>query len=480
VAILDQLFKGSVAPPFATRTLGMRRTPDMPYPSATARSTKLSGLRRYFFYWLISMAAIWLLVTGYLLLTPARYTSRWTLILPTAASNANIQLATIGQAQNVESSAFGSISLSPKVIYKEIFSSEKVRLAAAQSVGVTLKEFGSARIKLIDETALMMFELTGRTAAEAQHKANSLIGAFEAELDTLRRDEVSRRAEVVQDGLKGYQASLQSAREKVREQQRNGIFSENQFNDAASTLELIRRKITDVKADLARLSGEQKALSTELGIDAKEAASLLKLSADPSFAKTASEATDATVTYQVNAAQMAPENPLMAAKLKQLQTAQQGLEQLATAAGVEMPDSAKKLQLVSSGTHRSELIKNVVADQAATEGKTRELAALESEFKALTDEVQRMSRAAAQLDDLKKGQLVAEAVFSSALARLDTNKVDIFASYPMVQTLAVPDLPERKSSPSLLVGLLGGILASGLAFVAWGLAWLRLTFSQGR
>ena len=68
---------------------------------------------------------------------------------------------------------------------------------------------------------------------------------------------------------------------------------------------------------------------------------------------------------------------------------------------------------------------------------------------------------------------VAEAVFSSALARLDTNKSDPFASYPLVQTLEAPSLPRSRSAPSPLLAFAGAIGASLFTFFGFLLIWLR-------
>ena len=80
---------------------------------------------------------------------------------------------------------------------------------------------------------------------------------------------------------------------------------------------------------------------------------------------------------------------------------------------------------------------------------------------------------ASELADLQRDHHIAEAVFSSALARIDTNKQDPFASYPLVQTLAEPSLPKRPSSPSLMIALAGALAASVLTIMAFALAWLR-------
>ena len=84
-----------------------------------------------------------------------------------------------------------------------------------------------------------------------------------------------------------------------------------------------------------------------------------------------------------------------------------------------------------------------------------------------------LAKDASHLDDLKRDVQVAEAVFSSALARIGTTKSDIFASYPMVQTLEAPEVPDRPSSPSPLLAVGGGMMAS-LAFTfSLVLIWLR-------
>jgi uncharacterized protein involved in exopolysaccharide biosynthesis len=80
---------------------------------------------------------------------------------------------------------------------------------------------------------------------------------------------------------------------------------------------------------------------------------------------------------------------------------------------------------------------------------------------------------ASELADLLRDHRVAEAVFSSALARIDTNKQDPFASYPLVQTLAEPSLPRLPASPSLIIALAGAMAATILVLLGFALLWLR-------
>ena len=85
---------------------------------------------------------------------------------------------------------------------------------------------------------------------------------------------------------------------------------------------------------------------------------------------------------------------------------------------------------------------------------------------------------ASHLDDLKRDVQVAEAVFSSALARTDTSKSDYFASHPMVQTLEAPEVPHAPSAPLPVLAVAGGLGATILIIAALVLTWIRTALLQ--
>ena len=440
-----------------------------------------SHMRRYILGAVMTMMVCWTAVVLYLVLSPPTYSSRWTFILPTSSSNTSLQVDSIGHASTNPSSPFGSSSLSPKVIYKEIIGSERVRLAAANPLGMSLGEFGAPQVRLIDETSLLLIEIRGRTPESAQMKANALIQAFNEQLDTLRNDEIRRRAEVVQQSLKSYQLNLQSARERILEQQRvTGVLSLSQFSEASTSMELMRRRLGDVRADHAKLSAEQERLTASLGMDSESAGLLLQLSGDPAFYKLANDFAEANAQFRQDSIRMGSANPVLALSRNRSTAAFRELHAAARNVSNTSPEKLEKLLYVINGSQRAELIKLLVNNHSSIAGKREEIVSLEAELKRLDEDVKRMSTAAARLEDLKKDHLVAEAVFTSALARLDTNKVDIYASYPMVQTLATPDLPQSKSSPYTMFAILTGVLTSLLSALAWGLAWLRRMFSVRR
>lgn len=409
------------------------------------------------------------------------YVSKWSLILPTSSTGTSMQLESIGNAQSITSSPFGSASLSPKVVYKEIADSETVRLAAANALGMSLSEFGRPRIKLIDETSIMIFEIQGDAPVKAQHKADALINALNRQLDALRADEIARRAKVVEDSLQSYRANLKEARERVlTHQERTGVLSMNQFNEASTSLELLRRRLAERTAELTSLRNEFESLTRRASLDAKMAAVILRLTSEPAFTKFVSEYAEIDSQYQQEATKLGFRNPL----LQQLDKRRDGvafeIERRIADAGVSGDADLKNVTLLLSGSAQSNLLVSLVDIDAKIAGKQSEVESLEGQIKRETDDIKKMSIEAARLEDLNKAHLVAEAVFTSALARLDTNKVDIYSSYPMVQILAPPDLPTEPTGPKLILAIAGALLGSLLSIAAWTMAWIRHIFSRKR
>ncbi len=116
-----------------------------------------------------------------------------------------------------------------------------------------------------------------------------------------------------------------------------------------------------------------------------------------------------------------------------------------------------------------------LADCTALDGMRTKLAAQISEEQ---QRVVSLALAASRLDDLKRDVQVAEAVFSSALARIGTSKADFFASYPLVQTLEAPDLPTRPSSPMKMLAVAGALAANIFLTLALVMTWLRTDLLQ--
>jgi uncharacterized protein involved in exopolysaccharide biosynthesis len=68
---------------------------------------------------------------------------------------------------------------------------------------------------------------------------------------------------------------------------------------------------------------------------------------------------------------------------------------------------------------------------------------------------------------------IAEAVFSSTLARLDLSKSNVSSSYPQIQIFTEPTIPTAASAPNKKLVLLGAALGSLFCTNGLLLLWLR-------
>ena len=425
---------------------------------------------------LLSVSCIWAFVVAYLTFTPRTYISRWMLNVPTATSNVSISLESIGQSNSSPNSPFGSSSLSPKVVYKEIAEGEKVRSAAARSLKLTLIEFGKPRVKLVDETALMMFEVTARSPESAKQRSDALIAAFNTELDRLRSDELEMRASAVRGNLAGYQAQVRLVREQtVRAHTETGLVSINQFNEMVTSLTNLRRRWVELGSEVDKLTDEQQRLGERLGVTPADAGRALKLASDPAILKALGDYTEAVSLFVTDNERFGTRHPQRMASANKRDAAQSRIknliERVAPSRGKTI--DVEDLLTITSGSSRADLYTTLVRNDANIEGRRRELATVTADKARLESDVARLSTAAARLEDLKKDQLVADAVLSSAMARLDSSKSDIYGSYPIVQVVAQPDINEAASQPRPLYAAIGGFSGTLFACLAWMLAWLQ-------
>ena len=434
--------------------------------------------RRYLLGWALSVSAITAAGGLYLKMAPVKYTSQWTLILPGTGAGASVSLDSIGSASSIVSSPFSSSSLSPKVIYKSLLESGRVRGLAANSLGLTFAAFGMPRIRLIDETALINIEISAPTAEAARAKGMALDAALAQQLDELRHDEIDRRAAAVQDSLKGYRANLQEARSRMLAfQQETGMVASEQFTQLVLTVEQLRRKLADAEGDLAMEEGQVSSLQKQLGLTPELASAALVLQADPTFIQLAREVADATSALADRQSRFGPSHPQVLREMARKTAVEARLLEVARRLAPAMQaEILHRLSLVDSQA-RASLVESLVRGASELDGKRHQVATLQAQLAGLEAKMREGSRAAAQLDDLHNDHLVAQAVFSSALARVDTNRADIYASYPLVQVLAEPNLPDAPASPRLAFALIGIVLGSGMATAAWTFAWLRQVFA---
>jgi len=430
--------------------------------------------RRYFVAIAVPLAFVWVLALAFIALAPDRYDSRMTLILPGTGVGGSMNLESIGQASTNTSSAFSSPSLSPTENYKRLLMSDLVLNNATVIAGTDEGEFPQPAIKLIDQTNLIEVRLTAGTPDKAKAQMEALRSAFTAALDTLRQDEARTREDADAKRIADLEGKVDEAQQALLDfQGETGLVSLDQFAGRITALDQLKSSERDRRVRVAENAAATTRLSATLDISLAEARRAMQLKADPEFqelliryAKTVGEYSERSGTLggahglmeELNAEKSTLQN-----ELARRGRALTGLGEAQVLAFADLAATNAREGLFSSLSQRD----------SDTAGHNAALNELRRQIAEQSRDAEEQVSQAAQLADLLRDLRVAEAVFSSALAQLDTNKSDPFASYPLVQTLESPSLPRGPSGPSPILVIAGALAASIFIAIGFLLLWLR-------
>ena len=429
---------------------------------------------RYFISFGLPIVLIWSAVISYAKFTPKTYTSEMTLNLPGSVSNSSVSLDQIGQTSTSSGSPFSSVSMSPKVIYKTIAESSRVLGLAAKVLGDPARTIPKPTIQLIEETALMNFAMNGPSPKIAQARAEALLVAVEQQLDILRKDEIERRSNSIRQSLVEVESNLQHARNALLNFQQNvGMVSIDQFRNIVENSEVLRQKIGQLRAEVEKAKFQNKSYSEILGITTADAAIALQVQADPRYSTLSNELSLALTEDGANRAKWGVNHPKRMESATRVRAAR---DQITSIAMVLTGKGGKRViehLLLSQSKDRSDLFRTMVETEAQINGLNAQLGSLE--FAARDHDVMlaRQTANAAKLEDLERDHKIAEAVFSSALARVDTNRQDIYASYPLLQVLSPASLPKNPSSPKVIYAIGGGAAGTFFLLIALVFTWIR-------
>ncbi|NKX40313.1 hypothetical protein HGG71_02390 [Rhodobacteraceae bacterium R_SAG2] len=455
------------APEVPKRRLSIRRI------LLGGRVSDLGRFPRYLAFAILGGAAIWAPITGYLRTAPLTFKSHASLILPGSGASASLNLSGIGQASSYANSAFSSNSVSPTETYKRLIGADRILAAAAETLGMSAKEFGKPRINLVDQTSLIHLEVTGSSEEDAQARGDALLAAFFKELDALRADEQNTREDSGLAAIEDYRNSVAATRSDIaRLQEETGLTSSEQYDAMVETTRLLESRVQDLSATLSEKTQSVAALEATLGLPADSAAATLKVYADAQFL---------TLTEEVGlqAAKLSEARSLFGEGHPKVQAARAGhsaaqsaaLQQAIAVTGLDEAE-LKGLDLAPAGA-RAELLAQLVRMDAERAGVREQHATLSARLKEDLTKQQRLAATAAKLQDLQRDFSVAEAVFATAIARTQSTKSDVYASYPLVQVLENPSLPDRPSSPNRKLAIAAGGAATFMMLLGLTLGWIR-------
>jgi uncharacterized protein involved in exopolysaccharide biosynthesis len=437
------------------------------------RLTDLGRFPRYLALFCLGATFIWAPITGYLKTAPLRYSSDISLILPGSGASASINLNDFGQASSYANSAFSSNSVSPTETYKRLIGADRILTSAAATLNISRAALGKPKVTLVDQTGLIHIEMTGASPEEARKRSDALLAAFFLELDALRADEQTVREFSGKGAIEDYVESVRETRAAISALQvESGLMSSGQFGEQVAANDQLVLRVRELGAELERQAAMVNSLENTLGLTTRMAATTLKLFADAPYlalreniAKYEAELADVRSHY-------GPRHP----KVQSALDARDGALSEAFVRAVEVTGLSQTeiggIDRAPFG-ERAELLSNLVREEVLRAGLISEYSNLTRSLRVETLRLGDLAPVAAELEDKQRDFAVAEAVFASAIARTQATKTDVYASYPLVQILENPSLPDSPSSPRKKFAIFAGIAATFMLLVCLSLAWVR-------
>lgn len=416
---------------------------------------------------------MWGLAFFYLKNSSATYKSSFSLSLPGTISYTNVHLPERGTAYSQAVSPYENTIQDPRENYNLIMGSSIVKKAAAAKMQMSVEEFGNPRIKILDKTTAMNLELTGDNPKEAQAKSWAFYQAFQERLNTLRKKESKQRENTIQISLKNSQQKLELAQKRFFEfRNSSGLVTDTQLEDIAKNLEQLRNQRNEAAIKKQQSTTRLEKLSTSFNISTPEATKTFKLQSDQIFRQHLKNYSEITSNLILLQSKFLPSHPAVVdAQTKQNLALAALFARSRNLLGY--PIDKQTLNKLSGDGIQQDFLQDIVTAEVEQRESKATIEELENQINQLQTRLQTMAKHKSTLEALKREMQVAEAVYSSTLASLDINKTNFYGSYPEIQLLTEPNLPEEASSPKKMLVLLGTTLASLFSITAILTIYLR-------
>jgi uncharacterized protein involved in exopolysaccharide biosynthesis len=423
--------------------------------------------RPYLVVGLASYLIVLLLVLLYMNKSPS-YTSDMEMVLPGTGSSNSVSLDNVGQVVSQTNAPFSGGGFNPRVNYKEMLSNRGVRARAAKNLNISLDDLGKPKIKLTEQTSIISLAMSAKTKQLAQSKTFALYHSLQDELNNLRADEVLRRDQSINRVLDQYRKKMNITRNAIVDfQQRSIVVSTDQMKQLVKILSGVKEKQLYVKAEAKQLQEYIFHLSEELGVSPRLAGQAFALQSDVEFRAYITELKDSITQLTEYSSRWGINHPKVKAQQKRLNFTRIAInERSSKMYGVHSNEIFNSLNL-DLNPKRSELFADLIDAYANQKGQDSMLKDLRRSTEHLSDQLKVYSREIVELERLQREFNMAEAIFTSAAARLEASKSDIFASYPVLQMLTTPSYPIKQSSPKKMIAWIGAI--ASFIFITLGL-----------
>ncbi len=418
--------------------------------------------------YLVAACLGYLVIIGMVLLylqQSPTYSSEMDLVLPGTGASSNVNLNEVGEVVSQTSPPYAASGFNPRVNYKEMLSSRSVLERAATMMEMSVEDFGQPKIKLTEQTSIISIKMKGDSAFQANSKARVLYESLQQELDRLRADEVLRRDQSIKAVLSQYYAKLNKARQNIVNFQQNSVVVASlQLDKLLATLSGLSEKQMLVSSEIEQLDSYIRKLSVNLGVSPALAGQVFQLQTDAQFSSYLSELEQSLGELSQYTSRWGKNHPKVIAAQQRVNQVNGNLKQRSMQMiGIHVSESFNTLDLKKQN-NRAQLFADLIESSADKAGKQALLADIEQSIALVQDKLKIYSREVAELERLEHDFHMAEAVYTSAAARLEAGKADIFASYPVIQQLTTPSFAQDMSSPNNVIAMAAGLI--GILFIS--------------
>lgn len=446
---------------------------------AVSKTVIKHRLFRYGLLMLIGLVSIWLPALTYVFKSEDVFKSPWSIIIPGTGMGSSLNIDSIGQTTTSIASPYSSSSVDPKVNYKAILMSSMVLKSAAESLDMTVAEYGKPLIKLIDQTAIMQMLTEDNSAELAYKKSVALYEAFENELDRLRKDERTMIDRSNADQLEIYKQQVAVAQRKLLEFQSSSLIaSSNKLELSLAAIDRLNTRRSELLLKIASNRARKTAIQSFTGLSIERASDVVKLQQDSAMRELQVNFSDFYSDYLDRSATLGARNPKVSSITSKMKAITKAMDERATIILGDHEDAFVEQYAAVVSSDGGNFYLDQIAIDAELAAEESELAELDSLVSELELGIQETTQATARLDELTRAYQVAETIYLSSLAKQDLGKSDVFASYPMVQLLVPPTMPEKPEKLARIFAIAGALVGSMFILLSLAILWKRNALLQ--
>jgi hypothetical protein len=398
----------------------------------------------------------------------------------------HISLPGVGQASEGQVSA-PKYKGDPRYDYIYLFTRPRILEMAAKELNLPKKDFKEPVITMPNDSALMLFKVTGSTPEEAQKKSQVYYQLIVAEIEKLRQSEIDRKKETTETDLDLARQKFNEAQQRLANYQAKTLFrSDEQVTSISSSVESLKVQRIDLSAQEQALKNRIILLSQNVEVPQNNT-DAFALQADKVFQEYFTKYGTVSTEYTELSSQLGEKHPSVLDAKSKLDSTIAVLQSRASFV-LGRKVSLKEVVNLSTiyldpqtGVVRSQFFQDLVNSKAQLQSIIAQNQELAKQIQILEANLKIMIEEQRVINQLKLDVELAKALLTSTSAKLEIGKgTDIYAFYPPFNLTDPPNLPDgdEPTSPKKKIGLLGGVGGSFLVTTGLILLWWERTNYQ--